>query len=147
MTEIVCRSCGSNDLTEIDGFMICNYCGTRHVMSKDEKGQKQVVIDWSDDVSRLIQKSKDEPERAKKYAERILEMDPNNEYAKKLLMPETKSGGCYVATAVYGSYDCPEVWTLRRFRDSTLASTWYGLLFTKTYYAVSPTLVRWFGDS
>ena len=22
--------------------------------------------------------------------------------------------GCYVATAVYGSYDCPEVWTLRR---------------------------------
>src|SRR5699024_12626084 len=23
------------------------------------------------------------------------------------------SGGCYVATAVYGSYDCPEVWTLR----------------------------------
>ena len=57
------------------------------------------------------------------------------------------SGGCYIATAVYGSYDCPEVWTLRRFRDSTLASTWYGLLFTKTYYAVSPTLVRWFGDS
>lgn len=25
--------------------------------------------------------------------------------------------GCYVATCVYGSYDCPEVWTLRRFRD------------------------------
>lgn len=23
------------------------------------------------------------------------------------------SGGCYVATCVYGSYDCPEVWTLR----------------------------------
>ena len=26
----------------------------------------------------------------------------------------SNSGGCYVATAVYGSYDCPEVWTLRR---------------------------------
>ena len=29
------------------------------------------------------------------------------------------SGGCYVATAVYGSYDCPQVWTLRRYRDYT----------------------------
>ena len=32
--------------------------------------------------------------------------------------------GCYVATSVYGSYDCPEVWTLRRFRDEVLADTW-----------------------
>ena len=28
----------------------------------------------------------------------------------------SSSGGCYIATCVYGSYDCPEVWTLRRFR-------------------------------
>ncbi len=58
-----------------------------------------------------------------------------------------KPGGCYVATCVYGSYDCPEVWTLRRYRDNTLASTWYGRAFIHTYYAVSPTLVRWFGDT
>ncbi|MBQ9780460.1 MAG: hypothetical protein IJW00_05905 [Clostridia bacterium] len=55
-------------------------------------------------------------------------------------------GGCYVATCVYGSYDCPEVWTLRRFRDQTLGSTWYGRAFIRTYYAISPTLVKWFGD-
>ncbi len=55
--------------------------------------------------------------------------------------------GCYVATAVYGSYDCPEVWTLRRYRDITLASTWYGRIFIYTYYAVSPTLVKWFGNT
>jgi hypothetical protein len=58
-----------------------------------------------------------------------------------------KSGGCYVATAVYGSYDCPQVWTLRRYRDYTLDETWYGRLFIKTYYAISPTLVKWFGDT
>lgn len=57
------------------------------------------------------------------------------------------SGGCYVATAVYGSYDCPQVWTLRRFRDYTLAETWYGRAFVKIYYAVSPTLVKWFGTT
>ena len=57
------------------------------------------------------------------------------------------AGGCYVATAVYGSYDCPQVWTLRRYRDNTLAATWYGRMFIHTYYAISPTIVKWFGDT
>lgn len=55
------------------------------------------------------------------------------------------TGGCYIATCVYGSYDCPEVWTLRRFRDYTLDTTWYGKLFIKCYYTISPTIVKWFG--
>ena len=59
----------------------------------------------------------------------------------------SSSGGCYVATAVYGSYDCPQVWTLRRFRDQKLAATWYGRAFIRVYYAVSPTLVKWFGNT
>ncbi|MGM9552634.1 MAG: CFI-box-CTERM domain-containing protein [Clostridia bacterium] len=57
------------------------------------------------------------------------------------------SGGCYVATCVYGSYDCPEVWTLRRYRDYILAETWYGRAFIRTYYAISPTIVKWFGNT
>ena len=59
----------------------------------------------------------------------------------------SNSDGCYVATAVYGSYDCPEVWTLRRYRDYKLAETWYGRAFIHTYYAISPTLVKWFGQT
>ena len=55
--------------------------------------------------------------------------------------------GCYIATAVYGSYDCPQVWTLRRYRDEKLAASWYGRVFIHTYYAVSPTLVRLFGET
>lgn len=58
-----------------------------------------------------------------------------------------KGRGCYVATCVYGSYDCPQVWTLRRFRDDNLGSTWYGRAFIHTYYAVSPKLVKWFGET
>jgi hypothetical protein len=65
------------------------------------------------------------------------------ENSEKLVVEE----GCYVATCVYGSYDCPEVWTLRRFRDDTLGATWCGRAFIRTYYAVSPTLVKWFGDT
>ncbi len=55
--------------------------------------------------------------------------------------------GCYVATAVYGSYDCPEVWTLRRFRDFSLSGSFAGRAFIKVYYAISPTLVKLFGES
>ena len=63
-------------------------------------------------------------------------------------MPQTqKSGGCYVATCVYGSYNCPQVWTLRRYRDNTLAKTWHGRAFIHTYYAISPTIVKWFGNT
>lgn len=63
-------------------------------------------------------------------------------------VPEgVRKSGCYVATAVYGSYDCPELWTLRRFRDYRLAETVMGRAFIKTYYAISPTLVRWFGET
>jgi hypothetical protein len=61
--------------------------------------------------------------------------------------PSSSSGGCYVATAVYGSYDCNEVWVLRRFRDNCLDKTWFGRLFIKTYYAISPTIVKIFGKS
>lgn len=55
--------------------------------------------------------------------------------------------GCYVATCVYGSYDCPQVWTLRRFRDGFLGRHFLGRCFIRAYYAVSPTLVRLFGDA
>lgn len=60
--------------------------------------------------------------------------------------PSTKKG-CYIATCVYGSYDCPEVWVLRRYRDAKLASSWYGRLFIKLYYFFSPTMVKLFGKS
>lgn len=71
--------------------------------------------------------------------ERIKELNPSYEE------PEINKGGCYVATCIYGSYDCPQVWTLRRYRDYTLSKTWYGRAFIHTYYAVSPTIIKVFG--
>lgn len=57
------------------------------------------------------------------------------------------AGGCYIATCVYGSYDCPEVWTLRRFRDDFLALHLLGRAFIRCYYAVSPTVVKLAGHT
>ena len=97
-----------------------------------------------------------------KVGERTLLNSESNEEIKKIIIekypemkdrvttapaPTSSGGGCYVATAVYGSYDCPQVWTLRRYRDYTLSKTWYGRTFVRTYYAVSPTLVKWFGHT
>lgn len=58
-------------------------------------------------------------------------------------MPKKK--GCYVATAVYGSYDCPEVWVLRRFRDYRLAKSKPGRAFIIAYYKLSPSIVEHLG--
>lgn len=58
---------------------------------------------------------------------------------------KAKSKGCYVATSVYGSYDCPQVWVLRRFRDNYLDKHWAGRRFIDAYYAVSPKAVALFG--
>lgn len=96
-----------------------------------------------------------------KYANRAIEYAP--EQAKKIyqakIQPEldfikqaqegsfdqtTPSGksGCYIATAVYGSYSCPQVVALRRYRDDYLAKHFLGKLFIKVYYALSPTLAK-----
>lgn len=79
----------------------------------------------------------------------IRETEPEYKTKREVALEKmaNKKGGCYVATCVYGSYDCPEVWTLRRYRDETLGSTWYGRTFIRTYYAISPTIVKWFGNT
>lgn len=64
-----------------------------------------------------------------------------------LKLKDRMESGCYIATCVYGSYDCPQVWILRRFRDYTLEKKWYGRLFIKSYYVISPIIVKWFGDT
>ena len=81
------------------------------------------------------------------YREKLLKLarqvDPD--YEPPVVEEDEKH--CYVATAVYGSYDCPQVWVLRRFRDFSLAKTLGGRAFIRFYYAISPKLVKRFGSS
>lgn len=81
----------------------------------------------------------------KEYAKTEFRWYKNEKY-RYLPNKNISSTGCYIATCVYGSYDCPQVWTLRRFRDYTLDKTWYGKVFIKCYYTISPKLVKWFGN-
>lgn len=54
----------------------------------------------------------------------------------------SSSGGCYIATMAYGSYDHPQVMVLRGFRDNYLAERKWGREFIKFYYKHSPHWVE-----
>ena len=54
----------------------------------------------------------------------------------------SSSGGCYIATMVYGDYDHPQVMVLRDFRDTVLQHHVLGRAFIKFYYRYSPTWVE-----
>ena len=87
MNAIVCKQCGAWDLHEMNGVAICPYCGTKYVLSVEEKsaissastGVVSSQIALSDDVERLLQKCKTDRKNAKKYANLVLELDPYNE--------------------------------------------------------------------
>jgi hypothetical protein len=56
------------------------------------------------------------------------------------------SGGCFIATAAYGSYLDPHVKTLRWFRDNYLLTNSFGKQFVRTYYRLSPPAARWMSE-
>lgn len=67
-------------------------------------------------------------------------------YNTSTVKKEANKRGCFIATCVYGSYDCSQVWRLRRYRDNYLDRSFVGRLFIKVYYSISPKLVKLFGN-
>lgn len=78
----------------------------------------------------------------------IMEKEDMEEYEKIMGHPKpqknTSSGksGCYIATACYGNEFAPEVLHLKLFRDNKLAKSFFGRLFIKTYYFLSPPIAE-----
>lgn len=60
-----------------------------------------------------------------------------------------KSGskGCFIATAVYGDFNAPEVVSLRRWRDQVLSTTILGRAVIEFYYCISPPIARYLACS
>lgn len=71
----------------------------------------------------------------------VYQMRPINENHKSA-EPSKKMRSCYIATAVYGDIEAPEVERLRRFRDETLNKTRLGRRLCALYYKISPKLAE-----
>jgi len=85
------------------------------------------------------------PAQAESYRQAIKEELDFIDRARSGEFDKTDSkgkSGCYIATAVYGSYTCPEVVALRRYRDDYLAKRAWGRAFIKAYYALSPSMAK-----
>lgn len=66
----------------------------------------------------------------------------NNATLNRIYNQINNSGGCYIATMVYGDYDHPQVMVLRNFRDTYLAKRDWGKRFIRFYYKHSPCWVE-----
>jgi len=122
-------------------------------------GQKEIeynpsyIIQYMNDIPKIVE-----------LIERIETLDVNSEIASRIrinkqtivsinsdlnslknssIRQQQSSSGCYIATAVYGYYNHPQVIKLRSFRDNQLLPSSIGKLFVKAYYTVSPKLVIW----
>jgi tetratricopeptide (TPR) repeat protein len=87
-------------------------------------------------------------QKAESHLQNALNINPDHVYARRLLDQlkekgkdaSTKSGGCFIATTVYGSDSSPEVKLLRRFRDDVLIKLFLGERLIRLYYQISPHL-------
>lgn len=99
MEMLTCKSCGANALVRKNDYLVCPYCDSRFAVTKEERrslfgGSHHAVLSHSgvdstialdDDVARLLEKCKTDPRNARKYANLILDIDPDNEEALKYL--------------------------------------------------------------
>lgn len=85
MRIFVCERCGGNDFRQEKGFRTCQYCNTSYVLTAEEIPQKLSNISLNDDIKSLLNKCKNDPTNARRYASLVLDIDPTNSEARRFL--------------------------------------------------------------
>lgn len=89
----------------------------------------------------LLAEGKGERAQAKVLLERAAAAAPRDiNIQNNLKAVSGGGGGCFVATAAWGTDMAPEVESLRSWRDRVLLRSRVGRLFVKVYYQISPPL-------
>ena len=79
---------------------------------------------------------------SEKFEQTFCSLKCADEYVSKGYKLEEKQSGCFIATAVYGSYDHDVVYDLRLFRDNWLKHRAWGNKFIHFYYQQGPKLAN-----
>lgn len=85
MKLVTCARCGASDLIESDGYRICHYCRSKYVIHSDDIMAQDSIIALDNDVKMLLQKCRDNPASARRYANLVLDIDPGNVEARKYI--------------------------------------------------------------
>jgi hypothetical protein len=64
-------------------------------------------------------------------------------YIKKTFFKAQSTKSCFIATAVYGNYNAPEVIILRQFRDNYLVKKLVTSMLVSLYYRFSPPMANY----
>ena len=93
MKSFVCNACGATDLQIEKGHVVCPYCETKYNLTADDfdfygfhkKDSAAIGISLGADIEMLLRKCRANPKNARKYANLILDIDPDNKEALKYL--------------------------------------------------------------
>ncbi|HNX13830.1 MAG TPA: hypothetical protein PKH29_03140 [Oscillospiraceae bacterium] len=113
-----------------------HYCDIRAFNLQNENSARSIVIQ---DINNAVKYADSNIKGTyENYLNRAFQIFNEKINAFKNIRSTGSGGSCYIATAVYGSYDAPEVLILRKFRDEILGATLLGRIFISAYYKLSP---------
>ena len=85
MKYLFCERCGANELRKDNEYMVCDFCGSKFIITIEDLDVKTSNISLGNDIKKLLEKCRTDPRNAKRYANLILDIDPFNEDALKYI--------------------------------------------------------------
>ena len=83
LSSVGCARCGSNELTEVDGYLQCVYCQSRYEIGSKQVSLLATSIGLAADIEALLKKCEDDPANRQRYIRMILNIDPSNKEVQR----------------------------------------------------------------